>query len=140
MEITDLKKYGALMKELGLSAFEVSENGKTFRMEKNYGAKQSPAAETPAPDAEEAETDTEGAYEIKSPMVGIFYASSAEDKEDFVKSGSQVRKGDTICIIEAMKLMNEIKAEEDGIIEKVHVKNGSPVEFGTVLFTYRRAK
>ena len=71
-------------------------------------------------------------------MVGVFYTSPAENSDPFVTVGSKVRKGDTICIIEAMKLMNEIAAEFDGIVEKVSAKNGQVVGFGTELFRIRR--
>lgn len=143
MDLNELRKYGELMKELKLTAFEVSEGGRTFRMER--GASPAASDKTFTPDApasyeDKEETADASSFEIKSPMVGLFYSSSAEDKDDYVTVGSEFRKGDTICIIEAMKLMNEIKAEDDGIIEKVLVKNGQAVEFGTPLFKYRRTK
>lgn len=74
---------------------------------------------------------------IVSPMVGVFYSSSSPAAESFVKTGSRVKKGDTLCIIEAMKLMNEIVAEQDGEIIEVCVKNGDLVEFGQALFRIR---
>ena len=67
-------------------------------------------------------------------MVGIFYAAPAEDAEPFVEVGRRVKKGDTLCVIEAMKLMNEIPAEQDGVITGILVKNGQTVEYGTPLF------
>ena len=72
--------------------------------------------------------------EVRSPMVGIFYAAPAEDAEPFVEVGRRVKKGDTLCVIEAMKLMNEIPAEQDGVITGILVKNGQTVEYGTPLF------
>ncbi len=72
--------------------------------------------------------------DIKSPMVGIFYASPSPEAEPFVKVGKKVKKGDTLCIIEAMKLMNDVVAEEDGEIVEICAENGSLVEFGQVLF------
>lgn len=145
MDINELKKYGLLMKELQLSAFEVSEGGKTFRMERGGAAPvATQAVAAPAYEASSVEAScdepTGHLVEFKSQMVGVFYSSSAEDKEDFVKVGSQFSEGDTLCIIEAMKLMNEIKAEEDGVIEKILVKSGDAVEYGTPLFLYRRVK
>ena len=144
MDLNELRKYGALMNELKLTAFEVSEGGKTFRMERNSTKApldNSYSSDVAVSDSPSEEIHEEGSsLEIKSPMVGLFYSSSAEDKDDYVTVGSEFRKGDTICIIEAMKLMNEIKAEEDGVIEKVLVKNGDAVEYGTPLFKYRRIK
>ena len=71
---------------------------------------------------------------VKSPMVGIFYTAPSPEAEPFVKVGSKVKKGDTLCIIEAMKLMNDVVAEEDGEIVEICAENGSLVEFGQILF------
>ena len=71
---------------------------------------------------------------IKSPMVGVFYAAPAENAEPYVKVGSHVKKGQTLCIVEAMKLMNEITAEADGVISQVCVSDGQMIEYGTELF------
>ena len=67
-------------------------------------------------------------------MVGVFYAAPTEDSEPFIKEGDHVKKGDTLCVIEAMKLMNEIPAEQDGVITGILAKNGQTVEYGTPLF------
>ena len=72
--------------------------------------------------------------EVKSPMVGVFYSAPEENAEPFVSVGMPVKKGDTLCLIEAMKLINEIVAEEDGTIAEICVRNGQVVEYGTVLF------
>ncbi len=87
------------------------------------------AAETAAPAAADAPRKT-----INSPMVGTFYRSPSPGAKSFVEIGQNVKAGDTVCIIEAMKLMNEIEAECDGVIREVLVDNGSPVEFGQPLF------
>lgn len=87
-----------------------------------------PAAPT-APAAPAAE-----GKEIKSPMVGVFYAAASPDSDPYVQVGQAVKKGDTLCIIEAMKLMNEINAEESGVITEICVKNGDLVQFGQPLF------
>ena len=71
---------------------------------------------------------------VTSPMVGTFYRSPSPEAKPFVQVGDTVKKGDTLCIIEAMKLLNEIEAEEDGVIKEVLVENGQPVEFGQPLF------
>ena len=105
-----------------------------------------PAAQTAAPNgavqvSSADDTITEKAidapktgYEIKSPMVGVFYTSPSPDAEPYVSVGSKVKKGDVICIIEAMKLMNEITADKDGEIAEICVDNGQVVEFSQVLF------
>lgn len=90
-----------------------------------------PAA--PAAPAAEAAPVAEG-KEIKSPMVGVFYAAASPDSDPYVQVGQAVKKGDTLCIIEAMKLMNEINAEESGVITEICVKNGDLVQFGQPLF------
>ena len=76
--------------------------------------------------------------EIKAPMVGTFYSKSSPTAKPFVSVGDKVKKGDVVCIIEAMKLMNEITAEEDGVISEICVTNGRVVEFGTELFRIKR--
>ena len=102
-----------------------------------YGMPQAQApcgAQTPAEgSASQAQPGTDGEI-ITSPMVGVFYQASAENAEPYVKIGDNVKKGDTLCIIEAMKLMNEITAERDGKITDILVENGAVVEYGTPLF------
>ncbi len=88
---------------------------------------------TPGPDS----TDIGGLIEVKAPMVGTFYRAPAPDADPYVEVGSRVEVGQVLCIIEAMKLMNEIKAEVSGTIEKILVENAQPVEFGQVLFLIR---
>jgi acetyl-CoA carboxylase biotin carboxyl carrier protein len=73
-------------------------------------------------------------HTMKSPMVGTFYRSPSPDAKAFVEAGQTVKEGDTVCIIEAMKLMNEIEADKSGIIKAILVENGQPVEFGQPLF------
>ena len=75
---------------------------------------------------------------VKSPIVGLFYAAPAENADPYVSLGDRVQKGQTLCIVEAMKLMNELSAECDGVIEKICVANGQMVEYGTELFRIRR--
>ena len=97
----------------------------------------------PAPAAPPAEAAAEGAtvhhvrpvtaVEVKSPMVGTFYRAPAPGAEPFVKIGDRVRKGQTLCIIEAMKLMNEIECEVDGVVVDISTENAQPVEYGEVL-------
>ncbi len=93
-----------------------------------------PVAAAPAPAAENTPAAPAG-KQITSPMVGTFYQAPSPDAKPFVKVGDSVKKGDTLCIIEAMKLLNEVPAEEDGIIREILVENGQPVEYGQPLFT-----
>ena len=90
-----------------------------------------PAAAAPAPAAAPAQ---EAGTPVKSPMVGTFYAASAPGAAPYVTVGTAVKKGQTLCIIEAMKLLNEIEAETDGVIKQILVENAEPVEYGQVLF------
>jgi acetyl-CoA carboxylase biotin carboxyl carrier protein len=97
-------------------------------------------AETPHPGAQ-AETEAaadENLYKITSPIVGTFYRSPAPDKEPYVKVGDRVSPDTVVCIVEAMKLMNEIQAETSGEIVKIYVENGQPVEYGQPLFGVRK--
>ena len=126
-----IRKYAKLMKELDLSGIEVTEGSSAVRLERTPtgGAVQT------APVSAPAETQNgDNLTAVTSPMVGVFYAAPTEDAEPFVKAGDTVKRGDTLCIIEAMKLMNEITAEQDGVISQVCVSNGQVVEYGTVLF------
>ena len=98
-----------------------------------------PAAPLPPPAValtppEPAPKDTSGLVAVASPMVGTFYRAPSPDAALFVEVGARVATGDTVCIIEAMKLMNEIKAEVAGVIKEILVKNGEPVEYGQTLF------
>ena len=98
------------------------------------------AAATDSPDAPaptEPAEDKEGLHYITSPMVGTFYRSSDPSAAAFVEKGECVKKNQTLCIIEAMKLMNEIEAEVDGTLEEIYIKNGKPVEYGQKLFAIK---
>ena len=92
-----------------------------------------PQAAAPAPEAEAAPAQEEG-YVVKAPMVGTFYRAPSPNSPPFVEVGKQVSEGDTLCIIEAMKLLNEIETDVSGVVKKVLVENGEPVEFGQPLF------
>ena len=132
MNEAEIRKYAMLMRELGLTGLEVKENVGVVRLERAGAA--APAAVAPAePAAAQAPAPSAGLV-IRSPMVGVFYAAPTEDSEPFIKEGDHVRKGDTLCVIEAMKLMNEIPAEQDGVITGILAKNGQTVEYGTPLF------
>ncbi|MBQ9151859.1 MAG: acetyl-CoA carboxylase biotin carboxyl carrier protein [Clostridia bacterium] len=145
MKEADIRKYASLMKELELTGLEIREEGQVVRLERTQPGVihepvvlQAPAATAPASAQPTASTPADGCTVVTSPLVGVFYAAPAENAEPFVAIGDRVEKGQTLCIIEAMKLMNEITAEESGVIEKISVTNGQVVEFGTELFRIRR--
>lgn len=138
MEIQQIKEIAAAMKGNGLTAFEITEGNTILRMERQpapaavqaavpAAPAQSVAAETPA-------EETSNMLEIKSPMVGVFYTRPSPEAEPYVTVGSRVKKGDTLCIIEAMKLLNEITAERDGEIREICAQDGQMVEYAQVLF------
>ena len=132
MNEAEIRKYARLMQELGLTGLEVKENLGVVRLERAGAA--SPAVMTAAAPAVQDVPAAPASSEVRSPMVGIFYAAPAEDAEPFVEVGRRVKKGDTLCVIEAMKLMNEITAEEMGTVREVCLSDATPVEYGTVLF------
>jgi acetyl-CoA carboxylase biotin carboxyl carrier protein len=96
-----------------------------------------PAAPVVAPQLQVAPAPAEDLYEVKSPIVGTFFRSPSPETEAFVESGTQVKSGQVLCIVEAMKLMNEIECDLDGEVVDVLVANGQPVEYGEVLFRLR---
>lgn len=130
MEEKQIKKYANVMQELGLSALEIEEQGCRLRLER------ASAAAAVSSDAAPAAAATQ---DICSPMVGVFYRAPAENAAPFVQVGDCIHKGDVLCLIEAMKLMNEIVAEYDGVITEVCAENGQVVDYGHVLFRIERA-
>ena len=140
MKETDIRKYAALMQELGLTGLEITEDNKVVRLERTAPAapKQTVAVEAPESAAAPAATKVADYFSVKSPIVGLFYAAPAENVDPYVSLGDHVKKGQTLCILEAMKLMNEISAEEDGVISEICVTNGQMVEYGTELFRIKR--
>lgn len=137
MNIENIKVLAEVMNDYGLTRLEIEENETKIRLEKGTSAAPSPAVVPPLIQnitMDEQSVDFNRLVEIKSPMIGIFYSAPSPDLESFVNIGSKVKKGDVLCIIESMKLMNEIPAEQDGEIVDICVKNGDIVEFGQVLF------
>ena len=133
MNEAEIRKYAMLMQELGLTGLEVKENVGVVRLERAGAAAPAASAAAAEPAAAQSPAPSAGLL-IRSPMVGVFYAAPTEDSEPFIKEGDHVKKGDTLCVIEAMKLMNEIPAEQDGVITGILVKNSQTVEYGTPLF------
>lgn len=146
MKMSDIRTLAELVEKHGLTALDYAEGEAHIRIERTPApvAAAVPAvpaapAAAPAPAAEpvkdeDAGADFNAAKMVLSPMVGVFYASPSPSDPPFVTVGSKVKKGDVLCIIEAMKLMNEITAEEDGEIIDICAANGSVVEYGQILF------
>ena len=150
MDLRKLKKLIDLVQESGISELEVTEGEEKVRIAKHLGnshaapmtymaapvaAPAAPvAAAAPAAPAADAAPALPAGTVVKSPMVGTFYRSSSPGADAFVKEGQSVAVGDTLCLIEAMKLMNEIESEVSGSIKAILVENGQPVEFGQPLF------
>lgn len=139
-----IRKYATLMREFELSALEINEDGASLRLERSVSAPQ--PAPSPSTHVEVVSVQQQNCppsqsqtIEVTSPMVGTFYAAPAEDAEPYVKVGSTVKRGDVLCIIEAMKLMNEITAEHDGVITEICVENAQPVDYGRVLFRMKES-
>lgn len=142
MKDVDIRKYAELMSELGLTGLEITEDNKVVRLEKNITApnykEQIVLPQVSTTQNVEKIENSSDYISIKSPMVGVFYVAPAENADTFVSIGEKVEKGKIMCIIESMKLMNEIPADESGIVDKVCVTNGQVVEYGTELFRLRR--
>lgn len=140
MKETDIRKYAKLMKELELTGLEITEENNKVRLERVI---QPPAQEAVYSAKEPIDTGqtldgSKDYISVKSPVVGIFYAAPAENADPYVSIGDTVKKGQTLCIVEAMKMMNEITAEEEGVISKICVTDGQVVEYGTELFRIKR--
>lgn len=151
MDLRKLKKLIDLVEESGIAELELTEDGEKVRISRNFtanapaqqysnyappqhystSAPAAPAATAPA--AAEAPAVEEG-HAVNSPMVGTFYRSASPDSKPFVEVGDTVAVGDTLCIIEAMKLLNEIESDKAGVVKKILLDNGLAVEYGEPLF------
>ncbi len=149
MDFKKIKKLVSLVETSDISSLSVEEDNLKVEIKRELNqapiqhvASVQPAvsvspqapAQAPAATPEESAPKSSGALEIKSPMVGTFYTSPNPDSPPFVSTGATIKPGDIVCMIEAMKLFNEIESEVSGTIEKVCINNGDPVEFGQVLF------
>jgi acetyl-CoA carboxylase biotin carboxyl carrier protein len=147
MDIRKVKKLIELLEESGIDELEIREGEESVRISRHsktpaqpYYAPAPVAAPVPAPVAAAPAAEVPSAPKlngtvVKSPMVGTFYRTPAPGSPAFVEVGKTVKKGDTICIVEAMKMMNHIEAEVSGVIESILVENGQPVEYDQPLFT-----
>jgi acetyl-CoA carboxylase biotin carboxyl carrier protein len=153
MDLRKLKKLIDLVQESGIAELEITEGEEKVKIVKGGAVVVSsatlpaapvapavaaappaaPAAPSVAAAPAEPEPGQEG-HVVKAPMVGTFYRSSSPDAKPFIEVGQAVKEGDTICIIEAMKLMNEIEADASGMVKAILVENGQPVEYGQPLF------
>ena len=151
MELKDIKAIIDLMRKNDLSVFEMEKDGFRLKLQKGLGDQPVISAAVPtvalsaaptpvaggAPGPSPSTAESVPTKEIASPMVGTFYRANSPDAPAFVDVGSQVSEDTVVCIIEAMKVMNEIKAETSGVIAEVMVENGKPVQFGQALFRVR---
>lgn len=146
MDIRKIKKLIELVEESGIAELEISEGEESVRISRSapaniaaapiqYAAAPAPvaapvAAPAAAPVAEEAATPAAPAgHQVLSPMVGTFYRAPSPDAKSFIEVGQSVKAGDTLCIVEAMKMMNQIEADKSGVVTAILVEDGQPVEF-----------
>ena len=148
MDLRKLKKLIDLVEASGISELELTEGEEKVKISRNNGGLQPPQLIQSQPQSIQSQPQSIKTEEIEeteippsidgdtinSPMVGSFYRAASPDSAPFIEVGSTVKKGEVLCIIEAMKLLNEIESEHDGIIKKILVENGQPVEFGEPLF------
>jgi acetyl-CoA carboxylase biotin carboxyl carrier protein len=149
MDIRKVKKLIELLDESGIAEIEITEGEESVRISRYSqnappmvaapapiaAAVAAPAAAAPAaaPAAAAAEPEETG-FSVNAPMVGTYYGSSSPGAAPYVQVGDRVNEGDTLCIIEAMKMMNQIEADSSGVIKSIRVQNGEPVEYGQTLF------
>ena len=146
MDLRKLKKLIDLVQESGIAELEITEGEEKVRISRASSATQTAvtqgpqataipvAAAAPAASVSTAAPAPVEGHVVKSPMVGTFYRAASPGAKTFVEVGDRVNPGDTLCIIEAMKLLNEIEADQGGVIKEVYVENGQPVEYGEPLF------
>ena len=141
MDIRKVKKLIELLEKSGIAEIEIKEGEESVRISRGVNVPPMASqmivpqadASTGAGDADE-QNDDPGGHTVNSPMVGTYYEASAPGQAAFVRVGQSVHVGDTLCIIEAMKMLNQIEADKSGVIKTILVENGQPVEFGQALF------
>lgn len=153
MDIRKIKKLIELIDETGIAEIEIKEGEESVRLSRYSQTQNTPmqhmpvslpqavqptavaAPSKPVNDTPKASQETHSGHQVRSPMVGTMYSSPSPDAAPFVTIGQSVKSGDTLCIIEAMKMFNEIESDKSGVITAIHVANGEPVEFDQPLFT-----
>jgi len=144
MDLRKIKKLMELLEESGISEIEVKEGEESIKLSR-ISQSQAPVVQQPVADVTPAtaplidtkEKDVIDGETINSPMVGTFYRAASPDSKVFVEKGQKINKGDTVCILEAMKMMNQVTAESSGTIVDILVDDGEPVEFGQPLFVVK---
>jgi len=152
MDIRKVKKLIELLDDSGIAEIEITEGEESVRISRYSAhapaaapviaaapvaapaAAAAPATAPAAPAAAPAEVPEEDGFEVTAPMVGTFYSASSPGAAAYIQVGDRVSEGDTLCIIEAMKMMNQIEADVSGVVKSIRIQNGEPVEFGQVLF------
>ena len=145
MELDEIKNLIELLKDTDITEIQVEREGAKLRIKREKFLSSfdvsPPATNAPAAEPASAKEETldTNHITISSPIVGMFFRSSSPDAEPFVEVGSNVKKGQVLCIVEAMKLMNEIDTDTDGVVMDILVENGHPVEYGEPLFLIKPA-
>lgn len=147
MDIRKVKKLIELLEESDINEIEIKEGEEAVRISRGSSVQQvqaaqysaapapAPIAASPAPESASDESNAVSGHAVKSPMVGTFYRSPSPTSPAFTEVGKQVKVGDVICIVEAMKMMNQITADKAGVIEAILLEDGEPVEFDQPLVT-----
>ncbi|MCB0283748.1 MAG: acetyl-CoA carboxylase biotin carboxyl carrier protein [Calditrichae bacterium] len=158
MDLKEIRQLIKMVETAEITEFEIEEKGNKIRISKSFPANSQPEmhimpammpqmqqsapampAQAAASPATEAKKVKENIIEVRSPMVGTFYRAPSPDSDPYTEIGKSVKPGDTLCIVEAMKLMNEIEAEVSGKITEILAENGQPVEYNQVLFLVEKA-
>lgn len=138
MDIREVKKFIQLVHDTGVAELEIKTGDDAVRIVNGQSTKKpiesSPVVHSIQEEPKQPLPQNEKHHELKSPMVGTFYIAPSPDAKPFVSVGQHVKKGDIMCVVEAMKMFNQIEADKDGIITKRCVENAEPVEFGQALF------
>ena len=158
MDIRKVKKLIELLEDSGVGEIEITEGEDSVRISRHSPAVQTTTSPVQMPmeasvaqkvtstssvtsaEPSAALDDNENNFEVTAPMVGTFYSASSPGSEPFVQVGDNVKTGDTLCIIEAMKMMNPIEADVSGTIKSIRIQNGEPVEFGQVMIVIDQQK